>query len=108
MLAAPIIIAIGLLVRWQLIDNPLFRHLHMIAVAVVLIETLLSRPCPLTVWENACRVRAGLPKYTDTFFGYWVRKIFRVQFKPWMFNLCFGALGILSVVEYIIYCLTNL
>ena len=58
----------------------------------------LGRLCPLTIWENELRRRAGQSGYTDTFVKHWLRDILFYQAEPWVFTTiytCFGALVVL-------------
>jgi len=52
---------LGFLLGWKWIGNPIFRYLHLAAIAFVALEALLGYACPLTVWEDLLRggIRAG-------------------------------------------------
>jgi hypothetical protein len=49
----------GLIFRWQWVRNPWFRCLHLLAIAIVALETLAEVRCPLTVWEEQLREAVG-------------------------------------------------
>jgi len=49
----------GLVCRWRWVRNPWFRSLHLLAIAVVALETLAGVRCPLTVWEEQLREAVG-------------------------------------------------
>ena len=49
------LILIGLWRRWRWIRNPWFRLTHLIAILIVVVELVLKRYCPLTIWEMSFR-----------------------------------------------------
>jgi len=92
------LILIGLLARWSWVRNPTFRIAHLAAVGFVVIQAWLGQLCPLTIWENELRRRAGQLGYTETFVEHWLRDILFYQAAPWVFTTiytCFGALVVL-------------
>ncbi len=92
------LILIGLLARWSWVHNRIFRIAHLAAVGFVVLQAWLGRLCPLTIWENELRRRAGQSGYTETFVEHWLRDILFYQAEPWVFTTiytCFGALVVL-------------
>ena len=92
------LILIGLLARWSWVQNPTFRIAHLAAVGFVVLQAWLGQLCPLTIWENELRRRAGQSGYTETFVEHWLRDILFYQAEPWVFTTiytCFGALVML-------------
>ena len=51
-------ILVGILCRWAWVRNVWFRWLHLLAISIVVIESLLGIVCPLTTLEDWLRVRA--------------------------------------------------
>ena len=89
------LILTGLLARWSWVHNPIFRIAHLAAVGFVVLQAWLGQLCPLTIWENELRRRAGQSGYTETFVEHWLRDILFYQAEPWVFTTiytCFGAL----------------
>lgn len=41
--------------KWVFVRSVWFRYLHLAAIILVVIESLLGVVCPLTSWENALR-----------------------------------------------------
>lgn len=41
--------------KWVFVRSVWFRYLHLAAIVLVVIESLLGVVCPLTSWENALR-----------------------------------------------------
>ena len=90
-----VLILVGLLNRWSWVRNRVFRVTHLVAVGVVVLQAWLGQLCPLTIWENELRRRAGQSGYTETFVEHWLHEILFYQAEPWVFTTiytCFGAL----------------
>ena len=93
-----LLILTGLLARWSWVHNRKFRVAHLAAVGFVVLQAWLGRLCPLTIWENELRRRAGQSGYTETFVEHWLRDILFYQAEPWVFTTiytCFGALVVI-------------
>ena len=93
-----LLILTGLLARWSWVHNRKFRFAHLAAVGFVVLQAWLGRLCPLTIWENELRRRAGQSGYTETFVEHWLRDILFYQAEPWVFTTiytCFGALVVI-------------
>ena len=89
------LILIGLSARWSWVHNSIFRMAHLGAVGFVVLQAWLGQLCPLTIWENELRRRAGQSGYTETFIEHWLRDILFYQAESWVFTTvytCFGAL----------------
>jgi len=54
-----ILILLGGLLDWDWVRNLPFRGVHLGLVLYVGVQDLLGRTCPLTLWENRCRLLAG-------------------------------------------------
>jgi hypothetical protein len=76
-------IVAGWILGWRWVRNPWFRLVHLLAIAVVVWESLFHFNCPLTNWENALRELAGQPMGTETFVGRLVHFIFMDGVNPW-------------------------
>lgn len=93
-----LLILIGLLARWSWIHNLYFRMAHLAAIGIVVLQAWFGQLCPLTVWENELRRRAGQSDYTETFVEHWLHEVLFYQAEPWVFTTiysCFGALVVL-------------
>ncbi len=93
------LILIGLLARWSWIHNRFFRIAHLAAIGFVVLQAWFGRFCPLTVWENELRQRAGQSGYAESFVEHWLQKALFYQAEPWVFTTiytCFGALVLIA------------
>src|SRR5438309_978417 len=75
-------IVIGILRRWAWVRNRWFRWLHLIAISIVVVESLLGIVCPLTTYEGWLRARAGQSGYRGDFVGHWVHELLFYDAPP--------------------------
>jgi type IV pilus assembly protein PilA len=73
--------------RWRWVRNPLFRYLHLAAIALVALEAVLGIACPLTVWEDL--LRGGL--HPESFVGRWVTAALYYRAPEWVFGVVYVA-----------------
>lgn len=78
---------LGAIFKWNWVGNPVFRYLHLAAIAFVALEALLGYACPLTVWEDLLRggVRA------ESFVGRWVQRLLYYNAPEWLFTTLYVA-----------------
>ena len=95
-----LLILIGLLARWSWIHNRAFRITHLVAIGIVVLQAWFDRICPLTLWENELRRRAGASGYTETFVEHWLHKILFYQAEPWVFTAIYTAFGVLVLLVW--------
>ena len=71
-----VVIWMGFFLDWSFVRNFWFRLAHILAIGYVVAESLLSVVCPLTLWENELRLRAGSNSiYQNSFIQYWVHRV---------------------------------
>ncbi len=64
-----VLILLGVVMRWQWVRNFWFRVIHFAMIGVVVLEALAGISCPLTLWEDALREKAGETVQEGTFIG---------------------------------------
>jgi hypothetical protein len=90
----------GSALRWGWVRNPWFRLIHLIAVAVVVIQSWLAVICPLTTLEMIFRNRAGDAVYPGSFIGHWLERLLYYEAPSWVFVMCYTAFGTLVLVSW--------
>ena len=95
-----VLILVGLLASWSWIHNRLFRIAHLAAIGIVVMQAWFGQLCPLTIWENALRRRAGQSDYSETFVEHWLHEILFYQAEPWIFTAIYTAFGALVVLVW--------
>jgi hypothetical protein len=94
-------ILVGLAMRREWARNVWFRGAHLVAIGVVVAETLCGVACPLTVWEQRLRNTAGDGAHPGDFLGDWAHRLIFVDAPPWAFTaayLLFGAAVLLTFI----------
>jgi len=90
----------GAALRRGWVRNPLFRFLHLGAIAIVALQALLGLPCPLTVWERDLRRAAGQDPTDLEFIPRLLQSVLFFELPPEFFlalYLGFTALVILTL-----------
>lgn len=95
-----VLILIGKPLAWTWVRNPWFRIAHLVAIAVVAIQSWVGVVCPLTTWEMAFRERAGDVTYAGTFISHWLETLLYYQAPAWVFIVCYTAFATVVVVSW--------
>lgn len=82
---------------WSWVRNPWFRLTHLLAIAVVVLQSWVGVICPLTTWEMALRSQAGSTTYAGSFVSYWLGRVLYYQAPPWVFVVAYSVFGLLVV-----------
>ena len=95
-----VFIWIGHFAKIKFSRNAKFRICHVLAMGMVLCESLVGMICSLTEWENALRIKGGAGQVYETgFMKEWVHKIMFFDFSERTFviiYLSFFALILLT------------
>ena len=87
-------IVLGLVLGWGWVRNFWFRVLHLAAIGVVAVQSLVGMNCPLTVLENQLRRQAGQESYPGAFIGYWAHRLIFFEAAPWVFTVAYTLFGL--------------
>lgn len=88
--------------RWTWIRQRGFRLAHLVAIAVVVVQSWVGMMCPLTLWESTCRTAAGETMYTGTFVRYWVSKLVYFDAPQWVFTTAYTLFGLIVLASWFI------
>jgi hypothetical protein len=96
-----------ILVGWALgrrwVRNFWFRATHLLAIGVVVVEEYVRLRCPLTVWEERLRVRAGQPVTGETFVGRLLHAVLFYEDTPqWVFTAIHTTVGAVVLVTLLL------
>jgi hypothetical protein len=61
--------------RWRWARNFWFRSLHLLAISIVVFESVIGFECPLTTWERGLRRAAGQEVEEISFVGQWADRL---------------------------------
>lgn len=84
---------------WKWARNFWFRATHLLAIGIVVVEGAVGVRCPLTVWEEWLRVKAGQPVTGQTFVGRLLHAILFYEDTPqWVFTALHTGFGAIVLV----------
>jgi hypothetical protein len=83
---------------WRWVRNAWFRAAHLLAIAVVVLQSWAGVMCPLTTLEHALRRRGGQVSYEGDFIAYWLGRLLFFEAPPWVFVSAYSAFGLLVVL----------
>lgn len=89
------LIYLGYMRNWMWVRNFWFRLSHLLAIAVVMVQSWFGKICPLTTLEMALRSRAGETPYPGAFIAHWLETLLYYQAPVWAFALCYTIFGVL-------------
>jgi hypothetical protein len=95
-------IVAGWALGWRWIRNRWFRGLHLAAIGLVFAESMLDVACPLTVFENSLRWRAGQQRYASGFLEYWLHRLIFFDWPPWVFMALYVGVTMAVAVMYLL------
>jgi hypothetical protein len=95
-----LMIWVGYFLNWQWVRNFYFRVSHLAAIGVVVLESVIGKMCPLTLWEHQLRLRAGEGRfYEETFMQHWLHRILFLQLSEGAFLVLYVLFFILVVLS---------
>jgi hypothetical protein len=98
-LVGEVLILTGWTLGWAWVRNFWFRATHLVAIGVVVFEDVFGIRCPLTVWEEWLRVRAGQPVTGQTFLGRLLHDLLFYEDTPvWVFTAGYSITGVVVLV----------
>jgi hypothetical protein len=98
-----VLVWIGYFAAWRFVRNPWFRLAHLLAMGVVVAESLCGVVCPLTTWEADLRVKAGEGQtYGGSFLQHWVHRVMFFQFSENVFTAIYVGVFALIVLSFVL------
>jgi len=95
-------ILVGAGLGWGWVRSLWFRLIHLGMIALVVTESLLNVPCPLTVLEDALRRGAGESVAAGTFIGRCVHDLLFYDAPSWVFTVAYCAFGAIVVATLVL------
>ncbi len=95
-----VLIWLGNAVGWRWVNRWWFRLLHLLAIAVVVLQAWLGVMCPLTTLEWWLREQAGSAPRSQGFIEYWVQRVLFYQAPSWAFTLLYSLFGALVLATW--------
>lgn len=95
-----LLIVLGNVMSWPWVNTTWFRALHLLAILIVVAESLLGIECPLTTLENWLRIQAGQGFYQGSFIQFWVHQVMFYSAPGWVFATVYAAFAALVVAAW--------
>jgi hypothetical protein len=81
--------------RWSWVNAFGFRLAHLVAIAIVVVQSWLGEVCPLTTLESWLRVRAGSAGYSKSFIEHWIQRLLFYEAPFWVFASAYTLFALL-------------
>lgn len=91
---------LGYYLNWHWIRNRQFRIIHVLAISVVVVQSLTGAVCPLTLWEMELRENAGVTTYSGSFIQYWLHRFLYYSAPEWVFTVVYAGVGGLVLASW--------
>jgi hypothetical protein len=72
-----------------------WRLAHLLLMGFIAVQAWLGALCPLTVWEQALRGRAGQHAYAESFIEHWLARLIFFEAPWWAFVAAYTAFALL-------------
>lgn len=79
---------------WRWVRRRRLRWLHVALVVVIALQAWLGRLCPLTIWEQWLRTRAGQQAYSESFVAHWLSRLLFFEAPWWTFVAAYSVLAL--------------
>lgn len=96
------LVLLGATRGWAWVRNFWFRLTHLLAMAIVALQSWVGVLCPLTHWENRLRERAGEAPYAGAFIEDWLHRLIFFDAEPWVFTLAYSLFAGIVALSWII------
>ena len=91
------LILVGRWRAWAWVRAPAWRIAHVVLMAFIALQAWRGALCPLTVWEQALRRRAGETAYGGSFVAHWLSRVLFFDAPWWAFVAAYSAFALLVV-----------
>lgn len=79
---------------WRWVRRRWLRWLHVALVLGIALQAWLGRLCPLTIWEQWLRTRAGQQAYSESFVAHWLSRLLFFEAPWWTFVAAYSVLAL--------------
>ena len=98
------VVLLGGLLRWSFVRNFWFRAIHLLMISVVILQSLIGKECPLTVWERDLRIAAGQSNVSEeAFVVRLVHQLMFFDFPPIVFTVGYCLFGLAVLGSWWLY-----
>ncbi|MDQ3286915.1 MAG: DUF2784 domain-containing protein [Pseudomonadota bacterium] len=95
-----VLFLIGGWLRWRWVRRFSIRITHLLLMAFVAAQTWLGALCPLTVWEQSLRTRAGQDGFSGSFVEHWLSRLIFFEAPWWVFVAAYTGFAVLVLLTW--------
>ena len=88
--------------RWPWVRGFRWRLAHVVLMVFIALQAWLGALCPLTVWEQALRRRAGQASYGESFIEHWLSRVIFFDAPWWSFVAAYSAFAGLVIAAWFV------
>ena len=96
-----LVIPIGAWRRWPWVRDIRWRAVHVLLMLFIALQAWLGALCPLTLWEQALRQRAGQATYGGSFIEHWLGRLIFFDAPWWAFVAAYTAFAGLVLLAWV-------
>jgi hypothetical protein len=85
---------------WGWVRIAWVRLSHLALIGFVVAQSWLGEICPLTVWEQSLRLRAGQSSYDGSFIEHWLSRLIFFNAPAWVFMATYTTFGVLVLLSW--------
>lgn len=85
---------------WRWVRRFALRAAHAVLMVFIAAQAWLGQLCPLTLWEQALRRRAGQAAYTESFIEHWLSRLIFFDAPWWAFVAGYTAFAALVLLTW--------
>lgn len=85
---------------WRWVRNFALRGAHVVLMVFIALQAWLGALCPLTIWEQALRRRAGQSDYSESFIEHWLSRLLYFEFPWWVFVAAYTGFAVLVLLTW--------
>lgn len=93
-----LVIPLGAWRGWCWVRGFGWRVVHVLLMAFIALQAWFGALCPLTVWEQALRRRAGEAVYAGSFIAHWLSRLIFFDAPWWSFVAAYTAFAAFVLV----------
>lgn len=98
--AGELLILVGARRHWRWVRNFPLRLAHLALMLFIALQAWLGALCPLTIWEQALRRRAGEAAYDESFIEHWLSRLIFFDLPWWSFVVAYSAFAALVLLTW--------
>lgn len=85
---------------WRWVRHFGLRVTHLLLMVFIALQSWLGQLCPLTIWEQALRQRAGQSGYGESFIEHWLSRLIFFEAPGWVFVAAYTAFATLVLLTW--------